>query len=163
MGRPAKPVERKRKTGNPGKRKLPAPRRAELVPAGVPPAPEDLGPAGTQAWVRIWTAGAAWLSPTSDFDLLVLIAEAYDTRALIKQALETEPVFGTTDKGFIHVHPGYAALRNTDALIARWLGLCGFTPSDRTRLGLAEVRRQSKLEALLAERAARKRGAPARC
>jgi P27 family predicted phage terminase small subunit len=162
MGRPAKPVERKRKAGNPGKRRLPAPARAELVAAGVPPTPRDLGPAGTQAWTRIWTAGADWLSPSTDFDFLVLIAEAYDTRALIKQALESEPVFGTTDKGFIHVHPGYAALRNTDAQIARWLGLCGFTPSDRTRLGLAEVKRQTNLAALLAKRATHKRGAAAR-
>jgi hypothetical protein len=32
--------------------------------------------------------------------------------------------------------------------IASNLGLLGFTPSDRTRLGLAEVKARSKLEAL---------------
>jgi hypothetical protein len=34
--------------------------------------------------------------------------------------------------------------------LASNLGLLGFTPADRARLGLAEIKRQSKLEEMMA-------------
>ena len=40
------------------------------------------------------------------------------------------------------------ALRDIDRLIISNLSLLGLTPTDRTRLGVAEVRRVSKLEEL---------------
>ena len=44
------------------------------------------------------------------------------------------------------------SINETDKLIHSGLGLLGFTPADRARLGLAEVRRQSKLEELMARK-----------
>ena len=44
------------------------------------------------------------------------------------------------------------SLNETEKLISSNLGLLGFSPSDRTRLGLAEVKRESKLEQLRAQR-----------
>jgi len=41
------------------------------------------------------------------------------------------------------------SINETDKLIMSGLGLLGFTPSDRARLGLAEVKRQSKLEEMM--------------
>ena len=43
-------------------------------------------------------------------------------------------------------------LRSLDAQIERNLSLLGFTPADRSRLGVAEVRAASKLEEVLALR-----------
>lgn len=42
------------------------------------------------------------------------------------------------------------SINETEKLLASNLGLLGFTPADRARLGLAEIKRQSKLEELLA-------------
>jgi hypothetical protein len=46
-------------------------------------------------------------------------------------------------------------LRDLDRLIIQNLSLLGFTPADRTRLGVAEVKAMSKLEELQARKAKR--------
>jgi hypothetical protein len=46
-------------------------------------------------------------------------------------------------------------LREIDRQIVSNLGLLGFTPSDRSRLGVAEVKKMSKLEELMARKANR--------
>ena len=48
------------------------------------------------------------------------------------------------------------ALRALDKEIVNNLSLLGFSPSDRTRLGVAEVKKQSKLEEIIAKRESRK-------
>jgi hypothetical protein len=47
------------------------------------------------------------------------------------------------------------ALRALDREIVNNLSLLGFSPSDRTRLGVAEVKKQSKLEELMQKKAQR--------
>jgi len=46
-------------------------------------------------------------------------------------------------------------LRELDRQIVSNLSLLGFTPSDRSRLGVAEVKAKSKLEELMERRASR--------
>jgi hypothetical protein len=46
-------------------------------------------------------------------------------------------------------------LRDLDRLIVSNLSLLGFTPSDRSKLGVAEVKAQTKLEELIAKKASR--------
>jgi hypothetical protein len=46
-------------------------------------------------------------------------------------------------------------LRELDRQIVSNLSLLGFTPSDRSRLGVAEVKAKSRLEELMERRAAR--------
>jgi hypothetical protein len=46
-------------------------------------------------------------------------------------------------------------LRDLDRLIVSNLSLLGFTPSDRSKLGVAEVKAQTKLEELMAKKASR--------
>jgi hypothetical protein len=48
-----------------------------------------------------------------------------------------------------------SGLRELERQLVSQLGLLGFSPSDRSRLGLAEVKKESKLEALLAKKAQR--------
>lgn len=59
----------------------------------------------------------------------------------------------------IKANPAVSQLRKIEELITRYEGLCGFTPSDRSRLGLAEIKAKSKLEELLEKRRA-DRGTP---
>ena len=47
------------------------------------------------------------------------------------------------------------SLLETEKLIQSSLSLLGFTPSDRSKLGLAEVKAKSKLEELMDRRASR--------
>jgi hypothetical protein len=46
-------------------------------------------------------------------------------------------------------------LRELDRAIVSNLSLLGFSPSDRSRLGIAEVKKMSKLEELMARKAQR--------
>lgn len=50
----------------------------------------------------------------------------------------------------IKANPAVAQLRKLEELITRWEGLCGFTPSDRSRLGLAQMKARSALDEFLA-------------
>jgi hypothetical protein len=51
-----------------------------------------------------------------------------------------------------------SALRDLDRAITSSLSLLGFTPSDRSRLGVAEVKKESKLEELMRLKAERVAG-----
>jgi hypothetical protein len=139
-GRPAKPVEVKRQLGNPGKRAMPSP---EIVlHAGKVDAPEDLGKAGRALWSRVFDEGEIWVSPRIDFVLLERVCRALDRVVVLEQLFDEEPGNRQT----------VMSINETDKVIFSGLGLLGFSPADRARLGLAEVKRQSKLDELMAKR-----------
>lgn len=135
-GRPRKPVEQKKRTGNPGKRALPT--KLAVVPA-IEPADHEL--TVDEALDRVLERGVPWIAAT---DAPVV--------ALLREAIED-----------------YAELRSMDGMSARevrdarkqvmdLLSRLGFDPTARSALGLAEVKAQSKLEGLLADRASRQSG-----
>ena len=134
-GRPPKPVELKRRLGNPGKRPLP-------VPVGhVAPLAEDgWGLTPAEALGRVMDDGAPWIAET-DLPTVSLLGEALELheRARTSGSLR--------DLILVQRH------------IARLLSQLGFDPTARARLGLAEVRAASKLEDLRAE-ASGKKGKP---
>lgn len=145
MSTPIKPVEQKRRTGNPGKRPLPDPSKVIALPAadGIPDPLRPLGTEGRRSWDRIWSGGAVWLSPASDIDIVQAFCEALDER----EPLRSLVMSGEGD------WRDRVALRNLDAQIKSCLSIIGFTPVDRTRMGVAEVRQVSKLDALRARKA----------
>lgn len=49
----------------------------------------------------------------------------------------------------IKANPAVVQLRKLEELITRYEGLCGFTPSDRSRLGLAQMKAASALDEFL--------------
>lgn len=169
---PAKrPLELTRALGNPGKRKLPpANATAALAPvSGMPRAPKHLGKTGRASWRRIWTAGAGWLSPATDLDILTRLCEAHDQREALRQRIATEGylLYGRNGeseqgeggeseppRGAPYVHPAVWLLMKLDATITRYEQLCGLNPSARSSLGLAEVKRVSKLEQFLSRQSA---------
>lgn len=138
-GRPPKPTEQKRKAGNPGKRPLPDQSQIVLLPSAydVPEPSRQLLSAGQELWNRVWGLGQSWISPTTDIDLLLMTCELLDERRNLRiQVMQNN----RPDER--------KALRELDRQLVANLSLLGFTPTDRTRLGVAEVKRQSKLEEL---------------
>ncbi len=126
MANPPKPIEQKRRTGNPGKRKLPDGSSLAAVPA-IPAELVDLEPG--ESLDRVLAAGVHWIAAT-DSPVVGLLREAIEDyqkcRGLgdIKLAIE---------------------LRKQ---IASLLSQLGFDPTARSRLGLAEVKAKTKLEEL---------------
>ncbi len=145
-GRPPKPVEQKRLIGNPGKRELPDLNTVELLPAaeGMPEPPRPLGKPGRELWERVWSAGINWISPNTDLELLVMTCEMVDERWNLRaKVLQSDD---SRQRRQLH---------DLTRMIIGNLSLLGFTPTDRSRLGLAEVKAKSKLEELMALRAER--------
>lgn len=143
MPNPPKPNEIKRKTGNPGKRPLPPAMNVVAMPmAQEPPEPpRPLGPEGMRLWKRIWEAGRAWVSPTSDIEHVLILCETMDERS----QLRLNVLRGSDWRDRV-------ALRSIDNQLTSMLSALGFNPVDRSRLGIAEVQAASKIDQLLARR-----------
>lgn len=141
-GRPAKPAEVKRALGNPGKRAIPVP--LEVVEGGYTEPARPLEFAGQQLWDSAMTTGGQWIARNTDTQLLLLTCEQMDRRTeLIAKIAETQE------------WRLYRALHDLEKMISANLGLLGFTPSDRTRMGMAEVKTRSKLEELMERKSKR--------
>jgi hypothetical protein len=76
---------------------------------------------------------------------LQVVCELLDRREVLKVEWLVDP----TNR------PVNMSLLETEKLIQSGLGLLGFTPSDRSRLGVAEVRAKSKLAEMMEARANR--------
>lgn len=138
-GRPAKPTEQKRLLGNPGKRQLPSAENLQVLrPAEeVPEPPRPLLKAGRELWDRIWKSGINWISPHTDIELLLMTCEMVDERWNLRIKVMQNDDMTMARR-----------LDNLSRVISGNLSLLGFTPSDRARLGLAEVARQSRVAEL---------------
>lgn len=138
-GRPAKPIEQKRKLGNPGRRPLPEQGELEILePASdIPEPPRPLLAPGKKLWDRVWGAGIGWISPVSDIELLLMTCEMVDERWNLRIKVMQNDNMQMARR-----------LDNLSRIIAANLSMLGFTPSDRSRLGLAEVARRSRLAEL---------------
>lgn len=141
-GRPAKPIEQKRLLGNPGKRAMPKESDLVVLPMALerPEPHRELGEAGSALWDRVWEKGLAWISPGSDVELLQMTCEMLDEREHLRRLVSE---FGERDDR--------RSLRELDRQIVSNLSLLGFSPSDRSRLGVAEVKARSALEELRAQ------------
>lgn len=125
-GRKPKPVERKERLGNPSKRALP--KNVVALPAIEPekiPAPHrPLGKFGSEMWERMWTAGAVWLKPTIDSELLLICCELVDERMVLRARVAQDPSAWRERRG----------LREIDRQITSILGDLGFSPTERGNL-----------------------------
>jgi P27 family predicted phage terminase small subunit len=144
------PIERKRALGNPGKRALPKPGEIAIIGAVAEP-PVDLGEKGLEAWNRILDTARAWTGAT-DFDLLAAYCTKVDRHAeMVEQLSNSNNAFILfTDKGYAYANPLVGMISTIESEMVKMLSLLGLTPTDRSRLGLAEVKAQSTLEKLKA-------------
>ncbi|HEU4542569.1 MAG TPA: hypothetical protein VFR23_15690 [Jiangellaceae bacterium] len=147
-GRPPKPLEQKRLTGrtpNTDSGGRPLPKLAEIVilpqADGMPDFPEELDEPGKLMWRRIWQDGITWISPKTDLALAEEACRAIDdvTAARRRYRATTEP-------------KDAAALVALGKRLDEALSALGFTPTARSRLGVAEVKRVSALQNLIAQR-----------
>ena len=127
--------------GNPGKRALPKPGEVIVLEQSwnPPEPPRPLLKYGQELWDRVWSMGAAWVSQKTDIELLMMTCEMIDERWNLRvKVMQTDDA---------RMRRG---LRELDRQIVSNLSLLGFTPSDRSRLGVAEVKAMSKLDELMA-------------
>lgn len=150
VGRPPVPTERKRKLGNPGARPLPDPAAVHDAAPVALAAPPHLGPVGAELYSRIVT-GAAWLADT-DCPTLELLCEKVDRREDMKSQLSRSELVLFTDKAYAYPNPLVGMLSTIETEIAKLFGALGLTPTDRTRMGLAEVKARNAFEDFLAKK-----------
>jgi hypothetical protein len=81
--------------------------------------------------------GSSWISSNTDYEAMLMTAEMVDERWNLRVKVMTDGV--ARDR---------RALRDLDRAIQSQLSLLGLTPADRTRLGVAEVKKMSKLAEL---------------
>jgi P27 family predicted phage terminase small subunit len=104
------------------------------------------------------------LSPAMDYPTVELAARTFDELAKYRRLVEKhgvllqEPIVTPTGAvvGERWVpNPVVKMMRDAEKTLERWLVELGLTPSARARLGLVQVKAESKLDALIASRQAR--------
>jgi len=138
MANPAKPLEVKRALGNPGRKKLPDTSATISLRAGRVEPHQPLDWAGTLLWNRVFGQGQTWISPQSDVELLLLVCKQLDRQVVLERQFVEKP-------DDYHVH---RQLLDLEAAIVKNLGLLGLTVDARSKLGLAEIKAESKMELL---------------
>jgi len=111
----------------------------------VTQAPEPLRrleEAGLQLWNKAWEMRSTWLKPT-DFYLLQITCEQADEREQLR-------IYVMDNLDAWHERAG---LRQLEKEIQSNLIQLGFTPQSRQKLGVQEVKAQSKLQELMARKA----------
>ena len=141
-GRPPKPIEQKMLQGTFRQDRLPSNPIAIQAPSEPPAPPMGLSAGGMEFWAIAWQVG--WISPASDKPLAVIIAEQITERDVLRQRVieNNDPRERT-------------GLRELEKQLVTNLGQLGFSPAERSRLGLATVKAETKLEALLRRKAER--------
>jgi hypothetical protein len=145
MSNPPKPAELKMLQGNPGKRAMRTNDALAPLEYGYVEPARPLGPVGQQFWDSIFGAGEMWISIKTDTQLVLMICEAYDRRERLREMFWQDP----SDR------PVNMSLMEIEKQIMSGLSLLGFSPADRTRLGLVSAKTKTKLEELLAKKAAK--------
>ena len=148
MPNPAKPAELKILQGNPGKRAIASNDAIAPLMYGYVEPLRPLGTVGKQFWDSIFGAGELWISIKTDTQLVQLIAEQIDRRETLRAYVAAHPDEWHMTK----------QLNDVEMLIVKNLSLLGFTPADRTRLGLISTKTKSKLEELMALKAKKQSG-----
>lgn len=95
-----------------------------------------------------------WLAE-SDRPTLVMACEKFDRRQDFMARLESSDPVLYTDKGYAYANPLVGMLSTLETEIAKLLSALGLTPTDRTRMGVAEVKAKTAFEEMLAKRSGR--------
>lgn len=138
MPNPAKPLETKRALGNPGRRPLPDSSSTISLYAGVVEPHQPLDWAGQLLWDRVFKVGQTWISPQTDVELLLITCKQLDRQIVLERMFVEKP------EDF-HIH---RQLLDLETAIVANLGKLGLTVDARSKLGLAEIKAESKMEQL---------------
>lgn len=137
-GRPAVPNEVKRLRGTARADRGAPTKVLQLRPAdGIPDPPPGLGLAGTVLWNGAWHEAIVWLSPLTDMRSVERAARLADSEE-------------TAHTRYMATHEAVDA--RAYVALSHELGIAlaelGFGPVARTRMGVAEVTRVSKMDSL---------------
>lgn len=146
-GRPPKPIEQKRKNGNPGQRPLPNLKNVIALPQIKGDAPVHLSDNGKKLWSDVREM-APWIANT-DGKLLVELCEKMDRKYELQTKMAQSEFVLYTEKGYAYANPLFGMLNTVEGDIIKLLSLLGLTPIDRSKLGVAEVTTKGKLAQLL--------------
>lgn len=141
MANPGKSAEVKKLIGSR------APEKAGISATVISKVPEPirrLEESGLNLWNQVWSQRQTWLKDT-DIELLQILCEQLDERDLLR-AYVLENIEAWHER---------AALRALDKDIRDNMTQLGFTPQSRSKLGIQEVKAESKLEELIARKAQR--------
>lgn len=145
MPNPPKPAELKIIQGNPGKRAMRQNDALAPLDYGYTEPLRPLGEVGQQFWDSIFGAGELWISIKTDTQLVQMVCESLDRRTKLVEMFYSNPADRQINM----------SLNEVEKQIISGLSLLGFSPADRTRLGLVSAKTKSKLEELLAKKAAK--------
>ena len=145
-----KPTELARKQGNPGKRPIKTLALVTTIPRAGLIAPVHLSPDRQKLWVEL-REHAFWISGTDESNLL-LLCEKLDRRAELQAKLQDTDYVLYTDRGYAYANPLVGMLSTIETEITKQFSLLGLTPTDRSRLGVAEVKAMTALDRLIEER-----------
>jgi P27 family predicted phage terminase small subunit len=110
----------------------------------LPEMPAHLGKRGQVEWFKIWDNGP-WLHPEEDYRWVEMICEAYDEIESFREEIKVVGLMIKNYAGADTANPLIGEIRKAQALIMKCLSVLGYSPSDRARLGLAEIKVQSGL------------------
>jgi len=121
----------------------------------LPKMPAGLGKPGKKAWFEVWDNGP-WLHPFEDHHLVAIVAKNYDLINAFELKIEETGLIlsGGGYNGQDVANPLLKEIKSCEQVILTCLSKLGFSPSDRARLGLAEIKRQSGLQGLQNQAAA---------
>jgi phage terminase small subunit len=114
-------------------------------------------------WADLWRYTQAWVSPGIDSTTVELACRAFDDVARARRLVERhgmlveEPICsanGTVVGSRLVANPAVRMCREAERAVLEWLTKLAVPPVDRARMGLAQVKTQSKFEELVARRSA---------
>ena len=140
-----KPAELKILQGNPGQHKIRTNDAIAPLEYGYVEPLRPLGEVGRQLWDTVFGAGELWISIKTDTQLVQMICEQLDRREFLREYVSEHP----------HEWHMFKQLNDIEVQIVKGFSLLGFSPADRTRLGLVSAKTKSKLEELMAKKANR--------
>jgi P27 family predicted phage terminase small subunit len=91
------------------------------------------------------------LHPAEDYHWIEMISRAYDDIAQFREEIEKTGLIVKGYAGQMTANPLLREIREAESVIRKCLSQIGFSPTDRARLGLAEVKRQTGMADLQAK------------
>lgn len=150
----AKPYERIKATSRDAThkadgRELAVPQYTIIKRVDAPPMPEGLAQHGELEWEKIWASGP-WLNPEQDYPWVEMVARAYDEIDEYRKRIEQDGLVVKGYAGQAAAHPLIAEIRKCEQTIMKCLSILGYSPTDRARLGMAEVKKETALQEYIA-------------
>lgn len=144
----AKPVEQKRRLGNPGQRKLPELAAVRSLPMADPEPLVPLGDAGRALWEQVKATCGAWVA-LSDTSALLELCKLADRRDEMWRKVCEEGLTLRLNNSGAQAHPLLSHIETVDKSIHKLMGDFGMTPKERGLIGVGEVKAVSKLQQIL--------------